>query len=128
MPSNNRIDRISEEIMRCLSEILPTLKDPRLQGPMLSIVRCEASGDLRWCKVYLSALGDYDAKRLKQGLKSVSGFLRRELAHRLTLRYTPELVFVLDDSISHGVHISEMLSKLNIQNGDGDEHDSGDRS
>lgn len=115
MASSNRIDRISEEIMRCLSEILPTVKDPRLKGPMLSIVRCEASGDLRWCKVYLSVLGEYDAKQLKQGLKSVSGFLRRELAHRLTLRYTPELVFVLDDSISHGVHISEMLSKLDVK-------------
>lgn len=115
MASSNRIDRISEEIMRCLSEILPTVKDPRLQGPMLSIVRCEASGDLRWCKVYLSAMGEYDAKQLKQGLKSVSGFLRRELAHRLTLRYTPELVFVPDDSISHGVHISEMLSKLDVK-------------
>lgn len=115
MASSNRIDRISEEIMRCLSEILPTVKDPRLKGPMLSIVRCEASGDLRWCKVYLSALGEYDARQLKQGLKSVSGFLRRELAHHLTLRYTPELVFVLDDSISHGVHISEMLSKLDVK-------------
>ncbi len=115
MASSNRIDRISEEIMRCLSEILPTVKDPRLKGPMLSIVRCEASGDLRWCKVYLSVLGEYDAKQLKQGLKAASGFLRRELAHRLTLRYTPELVFVLDDSISHGVHISEMLSKLDVK-------------
>lgn len=115
MASSNRIDRISEEIMRCLSEILPTVKDPRLKGPMLSIVRCEASGDLRWCKVYLSVLGECDVKQLKQGLKSVSGFLRRELAHRLTLRYTPELVFVLDDSISHGVHISEMLSKLDVK-------------
>ncbi len=124
MASNNRIDRISEEVMRCLSEILPTVKDPRLQGPMLSIVRCDVSGDLRWCKVYLSVLGDCDKKQLKQGLKSVSGFLRRELAHRLMLRYTPELVFVLDDSISHGVHISEMLSKLNIK--DGDESDEGD--
>ena len=115
MASSNRIDRISEEIMRCLSEILPTVKDPRLKGPMLSIVRCEASGDLRWCKVYLSVLGEYDAKQLKQGLKAASGFLRRELAHRLTLRYTPGLVFVLDDSISHGVHISEMLSKLDVK-------------
>ena len=125
MASNNRIDRISEEIMRCLSEILPTVKDPRLKGPMLSIVRCETSGDLRWCKVHLSVLGECDTKQLKQGLKSVSGFLRRELAHRLTLRYTPELVFVLDDSISHGVHISAMLQKLNVKaenaNEDGDE-------
>ena len=122
MASNNRIDRISEEITRCLSEILPTLKDPRLQGPMLTIVRCEASGDLRWCKVFLSVLGEYDAKQLKQGLKSVSGFLRRELAHRLTLRYTPELVFVIDDSVSHGVHISAMLQKLNVKDENADDN------
>ena len=124
MPSNkNRIDRISDEIMRCLSELLPTIKDPRLHGPMLSIVRCEASGDLRWCKVYISALGEYNAKELKKGLTSASGFLRRELAHRLTLRNTPELVFVLDDSISYGVHISSMLNDLGVTNDDTGESD-----
>ncbi len=124
MPSANRTDRISEEIMRCLSEILPTVKDPRLQGPMLSIVRCEATNDLRWCKVYLSVLGQYDKKQLEKGLKSVSGFVRRELSHRMSLRYTPELVFVLDDSISHGVRISQMLSQLNVK--DEDAHDDAD--
>ena len=67
MASSNRIDRISEEIMRCLSEILPTVKDPRLKGPMLSIVRCEASGDLRWCKVYLSVLGEYRSEERRVG-------------------------------------------------------------
>lgn len=124
MPSANRTDRISEEIMRCLSEILPAVKDPRLQGPMLSIVRCEATNDLRWCKVYLSVLGQYDKKQLEKGLKSVSGFVRRELSHRMSLRYTPELVFVLDDSISHGVRISQMLSQLNVK--DEDAHDDAD--
>lgn len=113
--AGNRNARINEEIMKALSEILPTVKDPRLQGCMLSIVRCEATPDLRWCKVYVSALGSYDAKELKRGFKSVSGFLRRELAHMLTLRYTPELVFELDDSISYGVHISKLLNDLDIK-------------
>ncbi|MBQ2651077.1 MAG: 30S ribosome-binding factor RbfA [Clostridia bacterium] len=119
--AGNRNARINEEIMKALSEILPTVKDPRLQGCMLSIVRCEATPDLRWCKVYVSALGSYDAKELKRGFKSVSGFLRRELAHMLTLRYTPELVFELDDSISYGVHISKLLNDLDIKHDEEEE-------
>ena len=119
--AGNRNARINEEIMKALSEILPTVKDPRLQGCMLSIVRCEATPDLRWCKVYVSALGSYDAKELKRGFKSVSGFLRRELAHMLTLRYTPALVFELDDSISYGVHISKLLNDLDIKHDEEEE-------
>ena len=125
--AGNRNARINEEIMKALSEILPTVKDPRLQGCMLSIVRCEATPDLRWCKVYISVLGSYDAKELKRGFKSVSGFLRRELAHMLTLRYTPELVFEIDDSISYGVHISKLLNDLDIKHDeDEDELDEDD--
>lgn len=119
--AGNRNARINEEIMKALSEILPTVKDPRLQGCMLSIVRCEATPDLRWCKVYISVLGSYDAKELKKGFKSVSGFLRRELAHMLTLRYTPELVFEIDDSISYGVHISKLLNDLDIKHDEDEE-------
>ena len=121
--AGNRTARINEEIMKALSEILPTVKDPRLQGCMLSIVRCEATPDLRWCKVYISVLGSYDAKELKRGFKSVSGFLRRELAHMLTLRYTPELVFEIDDSISYGVHISKLLNDLDIKHDEDEEEE-----
>ena len=121
--AGNRNARIKEEIMKALSEILPTVKDPRLQGCMLSIVRCEATPDLRWCKVYISVLGSYDAKELKRGFKSVSGFLRRELAHMLTLRYTPELVFEIDDSISYGVHISKLLNDLDIKHDEDEEEE-----
>ena len=111
MPSN-RIGRINEEVMRELARLLPTVKDPRLGGGLLSIVRCEVTNDLRWCKVYLSTLGQFDMKELKKGLKSCSGYLRRELAHSLSLRYTPELVFVLDDSIPEGAHINQLLHQL----------------
>ena len=121
--AGNRNARINEEIMKALSEFLPTVKDPRLQGCMLSIVRCEATPDLRWCKVYISVLGSYDAKELKRGFKSVSGFLRRELAHMLTLRYTPELVFEIDDSISYGVHISKLLNDLDIKHDEDEEEE-----
>jgi ribosome-binding factor A len=124
MPSNaKRIDRISEEIMRELSVLLREVKDPRLSGMMLSVLRCEVTNDLRWCKVYLSVLGDYDEKELRRGLKSCSGFLRSELAHRLSLRYTPELTFVLDDSIAHGAHIAEVLNKLDVHRGEDDRDD-----
>ena len=109
MPSNRRIN---EEVMRELARLLPTVKDPRLGGGLLSIVRCEVTNDLRWCKVYLSTLGQFDMKELKKGLKSCSGYLRRELAHSLSLRYTPELVFVLDDSIQEGAHINQLLHQL----------------
>ena len=111
MPSN-RIGRINEEVMRELARLLPTVKDPRLGGGLLSIVRCEVTNALRWCKVYLSTLGQFDMKELKKGLKSCSGYLRRELAHSLSLRYTPELVFVLDDSIQEGAHINQLLHQL----------------
>ena len=111
MPSN-RIGRINEEVMRELARLLPTVKDTRLGGGLLSIIRCEVTNDLRWCKVYLSTLGQFDEKELKKGLKSCSGYLRRELAHSLSLRYTPELVFVLDDSIQEGAHINQLLHQL----------------
>ena len=116
MPYNsNRVERISEEVTKELAMMLRDVKDPRVSQTMLSVVRCEVTNDMRWCKVFLSALGDYDQKELKKGLKSCSGYLRRELAHRLRLRYTPELVFELDDSIAYGAHISQVLRELDIR-------------
>ena len=111
MPYNsNRVERISEEVTRELAMMLRDVKDPRVSQTMLSVVRCEVTNDMRWCKVFLSALGDYDLKEL-----------RRELAHRLRLRYTPELVFVLDDSIAHGAHIAAVLNTLDIPEDDPEE-------
>ena len=83
---------------------------------MLSVVRCEVTNDMRWCRVYLSALGEHDKKELKRGLLSCSGFLRRELAQRLRLRYTPELQFFADDSIAHGAHILDLLNHVKPAN------------
>lgn len=124
MPSNpNRMDRIGEEIMRELSVLLRQVKDPRIQGLMISVLRCEVTNDLRWCKVFLTVLGQYNEKELKSGLKSSSGFMRRELAHRLSLRYTPELTFVLDDSIAQSAHIAEVLNKLDIRHDEDEDAD-----
>ena len=82
------------------------------QGDLLSIVRTETTGDLRYCTVYLSVLGDVNEKELKKGLKSCGGWLRHELGASLSLRYTPELIFELDRSIEHGAHINDIIRHL----------------
>ena len=108
MPSN-RIGRINEEIQRELSALLRTVKDPRLQGGLLTITHVDTTSDLRWCKVYVSALDKSREKEMLKGLKSAAGYLRRELGMALRLRYTPQLEFVADDSIQQGAHILQML-------------------
>ena len=108
MPSN-RIGRINEEIQRELADQLRRLKDPRVSSGMVSIIRVDTTGDLRYARVYVSALDKSREKEVLKGLKSASGFLRRELGHTLQLRYTPELQFIGDDSIQYGAHILEVL-------------------
>ena len=82
---------------------------------MISIVSVETTGDLRWCKVYISVLGLQSEKDFLKGLKSASGWLRRELGSALSLRYTPELVFQLDKSIEYGAHINSVIQTLDIK-------------
>ena len=119
--ASNHIQRINEDIRLCLSEKLRQVKDPRVnQGDLLSVVRCDTTGDLRYCKVYLSVLGEVNEKELKKGLKSCSGWLRHELGASLSLRYTPELIFELDHSIEHGAHINEIIQSLDIGADDAD--------
>ena len=113
MPSN-RIGRINEEIQRELSTLLRTLKDPRLQGGLLTITHVDTTSDLRWCKVYVSALDKSQEKEMLKGLKSAAGYLRRELGAAVQLRYTPQLEFIADDSIQHGAHILQMLRDPNV--------------
>ena len=113
--ASNRIGRINEEIQRELAELLRELKDPRVQKTMLSITRVETTPDLRYAKVYVSLLDREYTKETLAGLKSSSGYLRRELGRRIQLRYTPELQWQADDSIVHGAHILDILSKLNVE-------------
>ena len=105
--ASNRIGRINEEIQRELAEQLRRLKDPRVS--MVSVTRVDTTGDLRYAKVYISVLDKTQEKDVLKGLKSASGFLRRELGRSLQLRYTPELQFIADDSIAYGAHILEVL-------------------
>ena len=108
--ASNRINRINDEIQRELAAQLRNLKDPRVSGTgMVSITRVDTTSDLRFARVYVSVLDKEQEKDVLKGLKSASGFLRRELGHALQLRYTPELQFIGDDSISHGAHILELL-------------------
>ena len=109
MPSN-RIGRINEEIQREMSSLIRTVKDPRVaDAGMVSVTAVETTPDLKYAKIYVSVLDKtYSAQALK-GLKSASGYLRRELGRALNLRNTPELSFVRDDSIDKGAHILDML-------------------
>ena len=108
--ASNRIGRSNEEIQRELAEQLRRLKDPRVsQVGMVSVTRVDTTGDLRYAKVYISVLDKTQEKDVLKGLKSASGFLRRELGRSLQLRYTPELQFIADDSIAYGAHILEVL-------------------
>ena len=111
---NNRPMRINEEFMRCMSELIRNIKDPRVTNAgMMSITRCDVSGDLKTAKVYLSVFNkNFNKKELSKGLKSASGFLRRDIAHLLNLRNTPELVFIFDDSIEQGAKTLEILENL----------------
>ncbi len=116
--ASNRLGRINEEIQRELAELLRNLKDPRVHKTMLSVTRVETTPDLRYAKVYVSLLDKEYTKETLAGLKSSAGYLRRELGRSLQLRYTPELQWQADDSITHGAHILELLSKLEISSED----------
>ncbi len=113
--ANHKLGRTTEDIKRELSAIFRELKDPRVTGCFLSIVRVEVTNDLSYCTVYVSALEGMDiAKEAVKGLKSAAGFIRRELGHRLRLRHVPELIFTPTDSIAYSAEISRILNSLDI--------------
>lgn len=119
--ASNRIGRINEEIQRELSSALRNLKDPRVQKTMVSITRVETTSDLRYAKVFVSMLDKSASKEVLKGLKSSGGYLRRLLGQNLQLRYTPELVWEEDHSITYGARILDILSTLDIPKDDEDE-------
>ena len=109
MPSN-RIGRINEEIQRELSALIRTVKDPRVaDAGVISVTAVETTQDLKYAKIFVSVLDKAASAQAMKGLKSASGYLRRELGRALDLRNTPELTFVRDDSIDHGARILDML-------------------
>ena len=112
--ASNRIGRINEEIQKELSALLRNLKDPRVQDTMISITHVETTPDLRYAKIYVSFLQEERAKDALKGLKSAGGYLRRELGQSLQLRYTPELVWELDDSITYGAKMLKLINSLEV--------------
>ncbi len=106
--------RINMEVHRELSEIIrQNVKDPRVSAGMTSVVSVEVTPDLKYCKVYISVLGSEEvAQNALIGLKGAMKYIRHELAHRINLRNTPELTFVLDQSIEYGVHMSRLIDEV----------------
>ena len=110
-----RIDRINEEVLKALSQILRTVKDPRMENGLVSITNCDVTGDLSFATVYISVLGKpEDSAEVMKALNSASGYLRRELGRKVKLRHTPEIILKLDDSITYGAHISKIINQLDI--------------
>lgn len=109
--SEMRLNRINDEMQRELAELLKTVKDPRVSG-LISITGVRTTPDLKYAKVYISTLDKTNEKDVIRGLKSASGYLRRELGRNMRLRYTPELIFTADDSIDRGAHILELINKV----------------
>ncbi len=122
--ASHKIERATEDIRRELTAIFRELKDPRVNQAFLSIVRVEVTNDLSYCTVYVSAIEGIDrAKEALKGLKSASGFIRRELGHRLKLRHVPELIFNATDSIEYSANISRILNSLDISDDSEEEPD-----
>ena len=105
--------RINGEVQRELANIIRGgIKDPRI-SPLTSVVAVEVAPDLKTCKSYISVLGDSEAQKATlEGLKSAEGYIRRELAHTVNLRNTPEIRFILDQSIEYGVHMSKIIDEV----------------
>ena len=116
--ASNRINRINEEIQKELSSLIRTLKDPRIQDTMISITRVETTPDLRYTKVYVSFLQEEKAADAMKGLKSAAGYLRRELGSALNLRYTPQIMWALDDSITYGTKLLALINSLGVEPGE----------
>ena len=111
--------RINGEVQRELANIIRGgIKDPRI-SPLTSVVAVEVAPDLKTCKAYISVLGDGEAQKATlAGLKSAEGYIRRELAHTVNLRNTPEIRFILDQSIEYGVHMSKIIDEVTAKDED----------
>lgn len=105
--------RINAEVQRELSRIISQeIKDPRIH-PVTSVVACEVAPDLKTCKAYISVLGtEEEAENTRKGLVNASGYIRRELARSVNLRNTPEITFIMDQSIEYGVTMSKKINSL----------------
>ncbi|MCI5970152.1 MAG: 30S ribosome-binding factor RbfA [Clostridia bacterium] len=111
--AGNRLERIKEEVKRELSGIIRRLKDPRI-ADVVSVVAVDITKDLKYAKAHISVMGTDDQKKdTITALNSAAGFIRREISANLDLRNTPEFKFVPDNSVEYGIHIDELIHKIN---------------
>ena len=116
-----RVGRVSEDIKREIVAIIRELKDPRVRDKFLTVVRVDVSSDLSYAKVYVSSMsGIEDAKEAVKGLTSATGLIRREVGSKLRLRKTPELKFIADDSVEHGMEIFRKIESTVTDSADED--------
>ncbi len=117
--ANYRQDRINDALVQVLSELIPTVKDYRVRAALVTVTAVDCTKDLKLAKVYVSSLSKQtDRQEVLAGLKSAAGYLRGELASRLNLRMTPELLFYYDDSMTHGAHILQLLQEVEKERAD----------
>ena len=110
-----RTERIEEEVKKVASKVIDReLKDPRLTG-MISVTKVYVSKDLKYCKIYVSMLGVKDEKEAMDALKSSAGYLRKEIGDNIRMHSTPEVEFILDDSIAYGNKIEQIIKDLDIK-------------
>ncbi|NJL63631.1 MAG: 30S ribosome-binding factor RbfA [Methylacidiphilales bacterium] len=123
MANNRRVSRVAELIRREVSQmLLSDIKDDRVGAGMVSVTDVDVSGDLQHAKIYVSIYGTDEAKaETMAGLKSATGYVRREIGSRVRLRRTPEVIFIEDLSIERGTKVLSLLNQLNISDDDGDE-------
>ena len=115
--NNNRLNRIDEELKKELASIIANdLKNPNITG-LISVTKVKTTPDLKYAKVYVSILNAKNTKATLTSLKKASGFIRTEIAKRVNLRITPELVFELDDSLEYGAKIDSILNDIMKDNG-----------
>ncbi len=111
--ANYRADRMSEDIQREIAAILREMKDPRVHDGIISVVRCDITHDLSYCKVYISSMKNLEtAQKAVKAMTGAQGFIRRELGVRLKLRYAPALAFEATDSIEYSANISRILNDI----------------
>ncbi len=122
--ANHRRGRINDEVLKEMAGILREVKDPRVRDAFISVTGAEVTPDLKYAKIYYSHLRG-EAKDVAKGLKSSAGFIRHKLAERLNLRITPELTFLVDESIAHGAHIASLLSGLTYSDDESEETEDG---
>lgn len=109
--------RINDAIQREISQILRAdMKDPRI-GTITSVLKVDTTNDLKYCKVYVSILGDAEKKaEVMEGINHAAGYIRRLIAERINLRITPELKFILDDSLEYSFKIDKIIKDINNEN------------